>query len=100
MCELKSGECTKKFVGNEYSVNCIKIVNDDKLISGDSFGLIKIWKIDTSQCLKTITAHTKVVRAIKFLYNERFATCSDDKKIKLFNLTSYAWHYNNTGHCR
>jgi WD40 repeat protein len=41
------------------------------------------------ECLKTITAHTRVIVKIVLISNDRFATCSFDKTIKLFDLNTY-----------
>ena len=62
---------------------------DNILISGDSKGLIKIWKIETGECLKTITAHTSIIEKIELISNERFVTCSHDSTVKLFDLKTY-----------
>ena len=45
--ELESCECIKTFIGHQDSVTCIKNVLNDKLISEDATGVIKIWRIET-----------------------------------------------------
>ncbi len=50
LLNLESGECIKTFVGHSSSISSVKNVLDDKLISGDSDGLMKIWKIETGEC--------------------------------------------------
>ena len=47
MWELESCECIKTFIGHQDSVTCIKNVLNDKLISEDATGVIKIWRIET-----------------------------------------------------
>ena len=55
--QLESGKCIKTFAGHIDSVTCIKNVLDNILISGDINGSLKLWKIETGECLKTIQAH-------------------------------------------
>lgn len=60
--DIKSEKCIQHFIGHDDLVTSIKNVNDDKLISGDESGVIKIWKIETGQCLETINnAHTSEI---------------------------------------
>jgi F-box/WD-40 domain protein MET30 len=61
---LESGKCIKTFAGRIDSVTCIKNVLDNILISGDINGSLKIWKIETGECLKTIDAHTSIIYKI------------------------------------
>ena len=44
---MESGKCIKTLGDHPDSVTCIKNVFEDKLISGDATGLIKLWKIET-----------------------------------------------------
>jgi WD40 repeat protein len=67
--ELESVKCIKAFDGNSSSVTCIKNVLDDKLISGDDQGSIKIFKIKTGVCLKTINAHASAIYKILLISN-------------------------------
>ena len=50
---------------------------------------MKIWKIETGECLKTIKAHTRVINKITLISDNRFVTCSADKTIKLFDLNTF-----------
>lgn len=43
---LKIFICTKR-----ESVNLVKFLNDDVLISGDDNGLIKVWDLKSSKCV-------------------------------------------------
>jgi WD40 repeat protein len=45
--------------------------------------------MENSVCLKTINAHTSLIYKTLLISNNRFATCSWDKTIKLFDLNTY-----------
>ena len=72
---METGKCIKTFVGHFSSIRFVENIFDDILISGDASGLIKIWKIETGECLRTIDAHTDTVETILLISNNIFATC-------------------------
>jgi WD40 repeat protein len=82
---IRSGECIKTIIDNDSPVYCIRQMSSNKLISGTYEGSIKIWDTVTNQFIK-INEHTAKVTCIQIISNERFATCSIDKTIKLFKL--------------
>ncbi len=69
-------------------------MNDDKLISGGSFGLIKIWKIDTAECLKTLSeslktliGHAFEITSIKVILSNKIVSGACDE-IKVWDVES------------
>jgi WD40 repeat protein len=40
---------------------CIKNVLNDTIISGDANGVIKLWKIETGELMRTIQAHNNEI---------------------------------------
>jgi len=63
----------------------VKHATNNKIMSGCDEGSIKIWDIETSECLKTINVHSSTISNIVLISNERFVTCSLDSTIKLFD---------------
>lgn len=61
------------------------------LISGSRDRLIKIWHVETGQCIKTLDAHDNWVRAAFFHPSGRFVvSAADDKTIRVFDIEK-AW---------
>ena len=58
------------------SVVCIRNVLDDILISGCLDGLIKKRKIESDECINTISSNTSTVVKIVLISNDIFVTCS------------------------
>ena len=56
-----------------------------KLISGSTDKTIKIWDLETFDCLKTINGHSDRVKKIEKLANNKILSCSTDKSIKLWD---------------
>ena len=67
---------------------CVKVLCDEKIISGSQDGEIRIWCLRTNSCLQTINAHSDKIREIKMLSNNQVVSCSIEKTIKVWDLTS------------
>ncbi|KAJ1673326.1 ubiquitin-binding SDF ubiquitin ligase complex subunit met30, partial [Spiromyces aspiralis] len=53
--------------GHSDWVNCIRFVSDRTLLSCSDDGTIKVWDLDTRQCVSTLTGHTHHVQWIHLL---------------------------------
>ncbi len=73
--------------GHTDAVDCAKLLNN-KIISASHDGTIKIWDMETSQCLKSIPAHEEYIRCIHLINNNQVVTGSDDDSIKLWDLNT------------
>jgi WD40 repeat protein len=49
---------------------------------------IRVWDINTGECLKTLLGHTKYVWCLKVLSIEQVLSGSGDETIKLWNIIS------------
>ncbi|KAG5416747.1 sconB [Candida metapsilosis] len=79
----------KSFIGHQDGVTCLQF-NRKYLMTGSYDSTIKIWRIDTGECVKTLTGHTKGVRSLIF-DNQKLITGGLDSTIKV-------WNYH-TGNC-
>lgn len=79
----------KTFVGHKDGVTCLQF--DRKyLMTGSYDATIKIWKVETGECIKTLEGHTKGVRSLAF-DSQKLITGGLDSTIKV-------WNYH-TGQC-
>jgi WD40 repeat protein len=75
--------------GHQDDVYSIISFESDKIISCSKDKTIKIWNVDTGQCLKTLIAHSLAVNTIFLLANNKLASGSSDKTVKIWNLDTY-----------
>jgi WD40 repeat protein len=82
-------ECKKSF--NQPTENiCILNTYGSYLIVGLTNGSIKIWNIETTKLIETISeAHSKRISVIHIISNGKFLTGSFDKLIKLWDLNTF-----------
>ena len=57
-----------------------------KLISCSNDKTIKIWDLETFECLKTLNGHSDRVKKIEKLPNNQILSCSSDHTIKLWDI--------------
>ena len=56
-------------------------------ITGHRDGLIRVWNIETSQCVATLRGHSDIVHSIQLTTNQRYAVSgSEDKTLKIWDL--------------
>lgn len=79
----------QEFVGHKDGITCLQF-NRKFLMSGSYDATVKIWNVDTGECIRTLTGHTKGVRALTF-DSQKLITGGLDSTIKV-------WNYH-TGQC-
>jgi polyadenylation factor subunit 2 len=68
------------------------------MLSGDNSGMIKYWQSNMNN-LKSFQVHKEAVRGISFCpADTKFATCSDDKTVKVWNFNQGTCEHTMTGH--
>ena len=75
--------------GHHDDVYSVISLESNKLISCSKDKTIKIWNLETGQCLKTLTEHSLPVNTIFLLANHKLASGSSDKTVKIWNLDTY-----------
>ena len=84
------GELIREYKGHFKTIRSIKCDEKlKKLISASTDKTIKIWDLDTGDCLKTLIDHKKWVTSILILPNNKFISGSCDKTLKIWDLNSY-----------
>jgi F-box/WD-40 domain protein 7 len=80
--------CTKTFEGHREWIRCIKCISKYKLISGSDDYSIKVWNLETGECLRTLKGHEDSVTCFEFL-DEKLISGSWDGTIKIWDLSKY-----------
>jgi WD40 repeat protein len=85
----KCGELIREYKEHSGTIRSIQVY-EKLLISGSTDKTIKIWDLETGECLKTLTDHKHWVTSILIIPNNKFLSGSCDKTIKIWDLNSYA----------
>ena len=85
--------------GHQHGVQCLKTLSLNSLASG-SYEEIKIWSIDSGECIKALNAHSNWVYDLVCLPNGHLMSCSFDNTIKEWDLKSEIRVQTLTGHAR
>jgi len=85
--DLEKSE-VRKFNGHEDSVLSVALFTDNtKIISGSKDRNIKLWDIETGDCLRTFIGHTKsVLSVVVFSDNTKILSASKDHTIKIWEV--------------
>jgi hypothetical protein len=88
----QNGQLLNELKGHTFEIWSLDFSpNGDKLISSDSGGTVSIWGTQTLQALYSEKVHDRGVYQVTFSRNgERFASCSHDKSIKVFQTNNPA----------
>lgn len=80
----KYGRCSTKILrGHSNGVMCLQI--EDNILATGSYDLkIKIWNVDSGECIRTLRGHTSGIRALQF-DNQKLISGSLDKTIRVWN---------------
>ena len=61
--------------------------DDTKIVSGSYDRTIRVWNVDTDECILTLKGHTEYVRSVVFNYDgTKIVSGSDDNTIRVWNV--------------
>jgi WD40 repeat protein len=82
-----SGKLIKNFYQHEDFVHSIQVIEDaNRLISASYDKTIKIWDLQSGECLKTLNEHSLGAKSVLIYKNNKFISGSFDKTIKIWDL--------------
>lgn len=82
--DLESGQCVKTLEGHSYAVT-VHITAKGEILTGSQDGVLHLWTA-TGEKIKSVSAHTNIIRAIVEVPSVGIMTCSNDQKVKLWSL--------------
>jgi len=59
---VNSVECLRTFISHLNTVNCVKILSNERIMSGSVDQTVKIWKTQTSAFLQTLNGHKNTLK--------------------------------------
>ena len=77
--------CLKELAGHHDDVSSLKSMSLNRIASG-SYKEIKIWDIESGECIQTLISHSSWINCLTFLPNGNIMSCSGDTTIKVWNL--------------
>ena len=80
-------------MGHQKKVSCIKSLPSN-LIAIGSFNNIKIWSLESGECLQTLNGHSISISGLVYLSNGHLASCSWDETIKVWELGHWRMYKN------
>lgn len=96
-CNWRKGRCVMKiFKGHSNGVMCVKF-DDSILATGSYDATVKIWDIESGECIRTLTGHTSGVRALQF-DDQKLISGSMDGTLKIWNWRTGTCLSTLTGH--
>ena len=88
----------RNLTGHTSPVDSLEISFEGFLISGSSDKSIKVWNIETGECLKTLTGHSGSVFSLAISDEDLLISGSSDKTIKIWDIKTGQCLETLTGH--
>ena len=70
----------------------------NKLASGSEDNSIKIWNVDSGECIRTLAGHSRTINSLQLLASNMLVSGSDDRSIKIWNIETGKCIGTLTGH--
>ncbi|KAG2207386.1 hypothetical protein INT47_006861, partial [Mucor saturninus] len=97
--DLASGNHLRSLTGHSDSVLCLKLVGNDRVISCSKDRSLKLWNMDTGECIRTYQGHEAAVNAVQWMDNH-IVSASGDRTIRIWNLETGECIKTLVGHSR
>lgn len=74
-----------ELIGHDSSVFSLTELDNGRLVSGDFMGFMILWEESNFNLIKKIRPHSRMISKITDLNDEKFASCSFDSLINIYN---------------
>ena len=79
---VESGQCVRSVDRAHRSwISALERIGDDRLASGSSDYLIKVWRLSDFRCLRTLSGHSAPIKTLKALTSQRLASGAYDAHV-------------------
>ena len=78
-------KCIRMFAGHTNSIECVAVMDNHNTVSGSLDKTVKIWSMETGECLYTLRGHTNFVVSVAVLPCNEIVSVSYDKTLKIWN---------------
>jgi len=82
---LKNGYTLQIYRGHTGFIRKVIELKKDVLVTASVDPIVKMWRVETGKCLRTLTQHTMWVSGLIKFNEGYFATGSKDKTIRVWN---------------
>lgn len=85
--DIASDRCTQTIVGGAKIYSVATYFNDARVVVGDAQGNLRLWALDTGDCLGWLSGHRRAVFSLRVVEEKRVAISgSDDATLKIWDL--------------
>jgi WD40 repeat protein len=78
--------CGRTLEGHNRAVESVSWSRDGELLASGSFKELKLWEINSGDCLHTLTGHSNYVRSVAFSYDKRKVASGSYEEIKIWDV--------------
>ena len=82
---LNSDGLTLKLTGHSNEISLLKWFGNDMMASGSKDGTIKVWQLDTGECLEKFLEHSNEIVALELVNENILASFARNEAVRVWN---------------
>ena len=83
---LDSNGMTLKLTEHPNEISVLKWLGNDTMASGSKDGTIKLWHLDTGECLETFSGHLNEIVALELINENCLASFASNDMVRIWNI--------------
>ena len=76
----------RELVGHENEITALKWLGNAMIASGSKDSTIKVWRIDTGECLETLVGHANYIEVLIMFNEHRLASMGFNESFRVWNI--------------